>query len=308
MSESGLIFVAVTLLGCVLLAGGAGFGYFRGRRAGRATPRDAATSRYVLSKIEELAQWTSEYSGNVSQYQHELIEISDAVNGVMSSSPGADGHKILEVLEKIMQSNKSLQERLETAERQLDRQRLQIEEYMSEARTDPLTGLANRRAFDAELDRAFTAWRAGGRSYVLALIDIDYFKQVNDTHGHPAGDVVLRHVARTLATELRDAACVARYGGEEFAVLMKGPLQVAAERVDAVRKLIRQHAVAVVGIELRVTISAGLTEPRDDALIGSIIRRADEALYAAKNRGRDRVYYIDREQPLLVGAAQVARS
>ena len=141
----------------------------------------------------------------------------------------------------------------------------------------------------------------------MALIDIDHFKAINDNHGHPVGDQVLQQMARTLDSQLDDVIIVARFGGEEFAVIMDGPLLVAASRMNEVRKFIaNQHLDAGSG-HLEITISIGLSEPRDDIVIGPIVRRADEALYAAKNIGRNRVYYHDGRGPTLVGAPEVAK-
>ena len=106
------------------------------------------------------------------------------------------------LLQQIMQSNEQLQSRLDAAERQLEKQTQQIECYLTEARTDGLTGLFNRRAFDQRLEEMFVAYRDGGRSFVVVLIDIDQFKLINDKHGHQAGDEVLQQLARILRTEL----------------------------------------------------------------------------------------------------------
>ena len=92
------------------------------------------------------------------------------------------------LLKQIMESNGKLQTRLDAAEQQLEKQTKQIESYLTEARTDGLTGLYNRRAFDQQLDELFGNFRKGGRSFVLVLIDIDHFKRFNDRHGHQAGD------------------------------------------------------------------------------------------------------------------------
>ncbi len=205
-----------------------------------------------------------------------------------------------------MQSNKALQGRLEAAEKQLEKQTKQIQEYLSEARTDGLTGLNNRRAFDKKLDEMFVQLRRGGRSFCVMLVDIDHFKHINDRHGHPAGDAVLKQVSRLLADQLENAYIVARFGGEEFAALLPTPMEVAADRVDKVRKLLARQPIRLENQAITVTVSAGLAEPRDEVLIGPIVRRADEALYAAKGRGRNRVYYHDGRQPVLVGAPEVA--
>jgi diguanylate cyclase len=207
-----------------------------------------------------------------------------------------------------MTSNAQLQTRLDAAERQLEKQTQQIQCYLTEARTDGLTGLSNRRAFDQKLEEMFLAYRNGGRSFVVVLIDVDRFKSINDTFGHQIGDQVLRQVASSLRTLLERAIMVARFGGEEFAVILDGPLRLAAERLNEVRKVIEKQQMEAESSLVELTISAGLSEPRDDLVVAPVLRRADEALYAAKNIGRNRVYYHDGRGPTLVGAPEVARN
>jgi diguanylate cyclase len=107
--------------------------------------------------------------------------------------------------------------------------------------------------------------------------------------------------------KLEDASIVARFGGEEFSAIMDGPLRIAAEKLNDIRKQIARQQMDVGDTNLDITISIGLSEPRDDVVIGPLLRRADEALYAAKKIGRNRVYFHDGQSPRLVGAPEVAR-
>jgi len=296
--------IAGTSLGVFLLGLGVAIGYRLRRRQLSVDGMTEEEREQMLRLLRELSQWTSEYSGNVSQYQDKLSEIADVVRKTSSTS---GDNRVIALLQQIMDGNEQLQTRLDAAERQLDKQRLQIEAYLTEARTDGLTGLFNRRALDRRLEELFENYRKGGRSFVLALIDIDHFKSVNDDHGHQAGDLVLQRVAALLRSQLGSALIVARYGGEEFAVIGDGPLRHAAERMNEFRKQLAAERIEFERVQLRVTVSIGLSEPRDDLGVAPVIRRADEALYAAKNIGRDRVYYHDGRGPTLVGAPEVAR-
>ena len=141
---------------------------------------------------------------------------------------------------------------------------------------------------------------------MLALIDIDKFKSINDNHGHQAGDQVLQQLAQTLRSQLSGSMIVARFGGEEFAVLMEGPLKVAANQMDEVRRAIAKERMDAGDASLEISVSIGLSEPHQDAVPSPVVRRADEALYAAKNIGRNRVYYHDGKAPALVGAPELA--
>ncbi|TWT82248.1 putative diguanylate cyclase AdrA [Planctomycetes bacterium CA13] len=307
LQGNAMMMAAGSAVALVLIAIGIAIGIRIARNRNKASQSSMSQEERerILQMLHELGAWTSEYSGNVSQYQTRLGELNDAVR--VDPSVNKTAPKVVSLLQQIMESNEALQTRLDAAERQLDKQTKQIESYLTEARTDGLTGLYNRRAFDQRLEELFGGFRKGGRSFVFVLVDIDHFKNFNDTHGHQVGDQVLQQVAKTLRLELQGAIMVARFGGEEFAVLMNGPLRIAAEKMNEVRKSLAAQEIEIGKKHLSVTISIGLSEPRDDLVVSPVVRRADEALYAAKNIGRNRVYYHDGKGTSLVGAPEVAR-
>jgi diguanylate cyclase (GGDEF)-like protein len=124
-------------------------------------------------------------------------------------------------------------------------------------------------------------------------MDIDFFKKINDTHGHPAGDAVLREVAAQLRMFSEKGIEIARYGGEEFAALLDLTLEQSAKLVDQLRATIQGLVIEADGVKIPVTISLGVSIILPDERIGKLVRRADESLYAAKSGGRNRVYYHD---------------
>jgi diguanylate cyclase (GGDEF)-like protein len=158
------------------------------------------------------------------------------------------------------------------------------------AMTDELTGALNRRALHAQAPALQAQAGAAGQTLALLVADLDHFKQVNDTHGHAAGDAVLRQVVGVLRAQLRRDALFTRVGGEEFVLLVPVRDAAAAWRVaERLRLAVAGQPVHVAGRLLRITTSIGLTllaggEPLDTALA-----RADAALYQAKTAGRDRV-------------------
>jgi diguanylate cyclase (GGDEF)-like protein len=163
---------------------------------------------------------------------------------------------------------------------------------IAEATTDPLTGLANRRAFSVHLDREWLRATRHARPLSVAVFDIDRFKQINDAAGHPVGDGVLAEVAARVAAALRSDGLVARFGGDEFVALLPECDAAGALRsAERVRQAVRAVPVGDFGT---VTVSAGVTDVRDltadlavAATAEDLLRRADEALYQAKRLGRD---------------------
>lgn len=178
--------------------------------------------------------------------------------------------------------------RLATATAETDALRAKLGEAQAMARRDPLTGLANRLAFE----EAFALAPHPGTPRCLALADVDHFKRFNDQHGHGVGDRVLSAIGRGLEQSC-DRQLVARYGGEEFAVLIDGATLVeAAAMLDASRSALasRQFRDRETGASLaRITVSAGVIAVRPGEPLGSALARADELLYTAKADGRDRV-------------------
>jgi diguanylate cyclase (GGDEF)-like protein len=158
------------------------------------------------------------------------------------------------------------------------------------ARVDPLTGLYNRRHLMDALDLAHKRQARSRQTFSIVMVDIDHFKQINDTHGHLQGDAVLREVAQALQRTLRGCDLCARYGGEEFMLLLE---QTRAEEAgvcaERVRLLVQQHAFTGFDAAFSVTVSLGVAEFADGETLEQCIARADAALYRAKHGGRNRV-------------------
>jgi diguanylate cyclase (GGDEF)-like protein len=161
------------------------------------------------------------------------------------------------------------------------------ERFERAASVDALTGVFNRRWLDEKLPR-FVSRHVFDRTPLSVLaIDVDHFKTYNDTYGHAAGDAVLRTLARTLDTSLRPGDTVARYGGEEFVVILPGTGRTGA-RTAAERVRVRVREMPV-GELPPMRVSIGVAELALSDSPGSLLERADAALYLAKNTGRDRV-------------------
>jgi len=165
-----------------------------------------------------------------------------------------------------------------------------FEQVQELAVVDDLTQLANRRRFFEVATRDLEAATRQGRAVVAMMLDIDHFKQINDTYGHPTGDRVIQLVAARLAAELSSTDVIGRYGGEEFAVLAQDTDPQLAERL---RAGIADLPVETSGGRLAVTISVGVAGSRPGEDLVSLLARADQALYRAKQGGRDRVVATD---------------
>ena len=158
------------------------------------------------------------------------------------------------------------------------------------ASTDALTGLLNRRCFAEIAEREIARSRRSGHPLTLALGDIDFFKRVNDEHGHAAGDRVLQIVADLLQDGLRDYDCVARWGGEEFIVLLPDTdVATASVVIERLRETIAGSLPSFEGVQIPVTMTLGISQFAADDNWHTIVVRADEALYRGKSGGRNRV-------------------
>lgn len=173
-----------------------------------------------------------------------------------------------------------------------DQLRLSNAELERLTRTDPLTGVANRRYFLETLNNEYHRSLRYHRPLSFVMLDIDFFKKVNDTYGHQAGDRALVKVAKVLKRELRMQDFVARYGGEEFAILLPETKDIdAAVAATRCRKNIEVTPIVQNEIRFSVTVSMGLASLPNERVndVESLIRLADEALYEAKRTGRNRM-------------------
>jgi len=157
------------------------------------------------------------------------------------------------------------------------------------ATTDGLTGLCNHRVFQQKLTEELKRSERHGTPLSLLLTDIDFFKKVNDTYGHPVGDLVLKGVSKVLQQEIRDIDTAARYGGEEFVVILPGTDSVGARNIaERLRKAIMAETFSADGRTLQVTTSIGIaTVPADARTKEELIEKTDQALYHAKHNGRN---------------------
>jgi two-component system, cell cycle response regulator len=156
---------------------------------------------------------------------------------------------------------------------------------------DGLTQVANRRFFEETLERELSRGRRYHRGLALVMFDLDFFKAINDQHGHLAGDAVLKEVASLARSKVRREDVLARYGGEEFAIVLPEiRLAGAKAMAEKLRALVEDHVFSFDGVDIEVTISVGVAEWKGpDERLTSLVARCDQSLYEAKERGRNRV-------------------
>jgi diguanylate cyclase len=278
------------LFGTTLLSLGVALGFWMGRKTG--VPVDANKDQFALdpqrflTMVRAVAAWTNDIAGDVSKYKTQLNELSEEAQ---ECSDGNDSSGLRPILNRIVSANEQLQKRLEAAEQKLEQQTSQLEGYLQEARTDALTGLANRRAFDQRMDELFASSQRTNKPFTLAMIDIDHFKSINDTYGHASGDVVLRHLAGILKEFSDQAEMAARYGGEEFAMIFSEPVEKACEVMEKIRIRVAAKPIQVDSNMIPVTLSSGVAQLVVNERLGDLFRHSDEALYRAKQNGRNQV-------------------
>jgi diguanylate cyclase len=183
-----------------------------------------------------------------------------------------------------------LSERVVSMENEAQDYREHLEEQRQRALIDPLTGLPNRAAWTERLDQAVAAQAAQGDSLVLAMIDLDHFKSVNDNYGHLAGDKVLKIIATQLRKYLRADDFIARFGGEEFVLLLPATtLAEGAQVLEGLRSAVADSPFHFKGQRVSITASMGATALKIGEKSELALKRADQALYQAKNNGRNRI-------------------
>ncbi|MGZ9165539.1 MAG: GGDEF domain-containing protein, partial [Anaerolineales bacterium] len=172
----------------------------------------------------------------------------------------------------------------------LERARL-FQEVQSLALTDPLTGLQNRRSL-FELGRIeFSRSHRLKRPFCCMMLDLDHFKQINDNYGHPMGDEVLQEFAKRCKNSVREVDMIGRYGGEEFVILLpETDSETAILVAERLRASVEETPMKVSGQEVNVTVSIGVSRKDENTLqLETLIARADQAMYIAKHKGRNRV-------------------
>lgn len=264
-----------------------------GRTAGR---RDGSAALSALmakleASLEDFGRTTVEartatkaYNSALEAHVGELAQVSKA---------GAVISELASIAKVMLERTREIEQQMNRSEMQTRVLRKSLAEARRKADLDHLTGLPNRRAFETVLKTEHEAARAAGEPLCVAFCDIDHFKRINDSHGHEAGDRVLKAVAKTLARISDDRCHVARHGGEEFVILFRGcTLDQAWNKLDATREAMARRRLVNRATDLpfgRITFSGGIADVLAYSSPREALKAADDALYSAKSQGRNQI-------------------
>lgn len=242
----------------------------------------------LTAAIERTELAASESSDTLKSLRDSLDQ-----TGLPPDMAKATSH-LLEQINRMISHNASLKGRLADSQEILTVQHGQINALRTAVLIDGMTGLANRSSFDDKLAEMVRLRHRYEDTFFLMIIDVDYFKAINDTHGHPAGDRILKGVAFKLRAALRATDFLARFGGDEFAlILVKSTAGAAADLAGKLCTDIRESRFLLDDAEIKVTLSIGVAEIAAGDTTESLLRRADQALYRVKQTGRNGVILAD---------------
>jgi diguanylate cyclase len=264
-----------------------------------AAQRAAERTAMAASRVADLARYVA---SDVGDHSAKIKAISSNLEGINQQTAGMS-ELVATALAQVILANTNLQQKLDDAEKQLNKQAEELRKNETQARTDSLTGLLNRRAFDDELKRRLNQWQRMQVLSTLMLLDLDHFKKLNDTHGHQVGDEVLRQVAKVIKAEVREMDLPCRYGGEEFAVIFPSTDVASACNVaERIRLAIEEATTVTEGKTFKVTCCIGLSQFITNDDVTRLIKRADEALYTSKRAGRNCGHWHDGAKCLPISA------
>jgi diguanylate cyclase len=254
---------------------------------GHADNRSAA--REMDTQIREQVdglQSSMQEAADLDDLKHVLENHLEGLLGTMDQHQKQRDEREQEVAARLH----SLAERVAHMEQEALGYREHLEEQRQKALIDPLTDLPNRAAWSERLDHEINQWQQHGNTLLLAMLDLDHFKRINDNYGHLAGDKVLKIIANVLRKRLRGTDFIARFGGEEFVLLMPDTVPIAgAKLLEKLRASIEACPFHFKGEPVTITISMGLTAFKPGEHSDLVLKRADQALYRAKHAGRNQV-------------------
>ena len=264
-----------------------------------ANAQENESVRDAIARMEDVMKRAAQDLSQAGQGAAAFGDALQSATGALSSDNRGTA-ALEQVVQGIVQAtrqmearSRELEQRLDAASSEVSQLKNEVEAMRVEATTDSLTGLANRKRFDARLREECEEAKDSKEPLSLLMLDLDHFKRFNDNHGHLIGDHVLRLLSEVMQQSVKGRDIAARFGGEEFAIILPAtPLTHAKGLGNAIREKISKKTIVnrVTGLELgQITLSIGAAQYRVDEPLAEFIDRADAALYRAKNSGRNRV-------------------
>ena len=252
----------------------------------------------MMGELRELMLILTEIIANTNNASGEATEIFNQAREALEDLETDSSDKALDRIRTILlseisrmaDSNVALKEQLRKAQRGITNQKEEIDKLRTKAHYDQLTQLLNRAAFDDCIQEMFENWKRTKEVFSLLMLDVDHFKDINDSYGHVHGDRLLKEIAQKIKDGVRDRDFPARYGGEEFAVILTDTHAEEALMVGTrIRESVERGFFQVDANQVRITISGGIAQSGTHRSIVDLVETADKALYQSKKRGRNRI-------------------
>ena len=244
-----------------------------------------------VDHLSDFYDSTGEYRSQVERHAEQVAransisELSEVIGDLIGET-----RAIQDRAERSRGEIQDMKGRVDAANAEIARLQQELEETSQLVRHDPLTGALNRKGLDEALEREVGRGQRSGKPLCVALLDVDNFKQLNDTLGHSAGDSALLHLSRVIQDTLRPQDAVARYGGEEFVLLLPDtPIDAALGVVQRLQRELTRRFFLHENSKVLITFSAGVSQITGDEAPQRAVERADEAMYRAKRAGKNRV-------------------
>ncbi len=255
--------------------------------------QDTLEGRKETQQLQQVMNKSVQHIQQTVQSETDMAQLKSAIStNLLSIKTGLQDFVIHDSkrFEKAESRNKKLQQQIRFMEQESDQLKKKLSENRKKLMFDTLTGVRNRLSYDEILEQELSRYARYHETFSYALLDIDHFKHINDEYGHNAGDKALQIVAQMMSRNIRKTDFLFRIGGEEFVLILpKTPLQSAAPLVEKIRKAVGETNFHFKQQKVNISLSAGLSSIRASDTTESIYERADNALYQAKNSGRDRL-------------------
>lgn len=245
----------------------------------------------VRTLISAVTEKTGHLADDLGQKSRDMRESIDALERA------DEKQEIGNLLKIILATTHTIQSTVEDAHKEisasqgmLEDMRNELQEAKRQVLLDPLTGARNRFGMDTSVAQELSRARRNGSKFTLAMLDVDFFKKINDEYGHEVGDLALMYFSQVSRSVLREADTLYRYGGEEFLVTFpETDIQGAVFVFDRLRQMLNKSPMTYGKHKIRMTFSGGIATMREEDDPSALLSRADRALYQAKQQGRDRV-------------------